>query len=136
MTAAEKIQSAVFNVLNADPTLSGLVEGVYVGPQKPKGIKNPVVLLFTRTFESTQLGALHITFFEIVVRSDTSEGEGSVMSQIANRVDTLLRNVHFSKDGASGTLNRRGFPVHPALFDDVEKDWFKRWTYQSIVKKS
>jgi len=128
--------SAIFTTLKADGTLAGLIgTNIFVQSQKPKGVKNPVLLMFIRNAtESTQVYRLSDVFIDFVVRSDTPDGEGTTFASVFARVDTLVNDVRFTKTTASGRMTRAGLPVGFASFDEDQKDWFKLWRYRVIAK--
>jgi hypothetical protein len=136
MTPIYSLLSGIFQVLVADEGLLDIVgaTGIFVGTQKPKGMKNPVVHLWANSAENPSVAALHTAMIDVVARTDTPDGEGSQLAGIFACIDTLMNDVFFSTTSASGRVNRRGIVVPHAFFDEVEKDYVKHWRYRVIVK--
>lgn len=135
MNEAYLILSKIYEALAADSTLDGLVQGIYVQAQAPKGAKHPVLLFWIRdAAESRQVHKLSGVMFDFVIRATGPEGEGTQIAQIFARVDALVNETVFKKTSASGKLVRSGLPVRPALYDEVQRDYFKHWSYRAIVK--
>jgi len=136
MTEAYQVLTKIYQALSGDPRLSALVEGVYTQSQKPKGVKNPVLLIFIRdSFESMRTKVLSDVFIDFVVWSDEADGDGTKLANIFFYADRLVNDQFFSSGSASGRLTRAGMPVAGAVYDEQEKEWFKRWRYRAKVKQ-
>ncbi len=135
MNAVYEFLSEIHLTLKSDETITGLVgRNIWVGPQRPLGKKNPVVLIFAEAAESSSVGVIHNAFVSVVARSDSGDGEGTQLANIFNAIDDALNDKFLSCTGASGRLHRGGIPVPFGTYDDMVKDYFKHWRYRVAIK--
>lgn len=135
MNEAYLILARMFEVYSANNDLKALVSAVYTQAQKPKGKKNPAIMMWIEGTESAVCGVLTDAVLNIVIRSDNPDGFGSELANIFEVVDVLTNGVHYEKNSVSCTFRRSGVPVPFGIFDEVEKDYFKHWRYRCKIKR-